>query len=327
MKAVVLKTNGKDAVLLQEDGQFMLTKNHDYRIGEVLIMKKRPLPKRVFALAATAAMLVLILAAGIFAYVTPAYYVSLDVNPSLVLEVNIFERLIGMEAMNEDAESILAGLDWKNKNADEVLALAIRKIEQEGYFNAGGNILITVAGKSEARTAELLAGLKKRAEELDLKAVSIQAEASGVEMVAAAKGFGLTPGKYNLITNLIGESVNPDNVDDYLAISIKDLMAKFTADKGSIGKETAETARQNNNAGNLPSQAEDGRQTAEQKVSEASPRVSEITETLPPAEVTAAAEVEIPQPSAEIPAVTQVELPDVPTVISAPALPTESRRP
>lgn len=278
MKAVVIKTKGKDATLLRDDGQFILTKNYNYQVGEVILMKKNSNLKRILALAASAAMIVMLLAAGAFAYATPAYYVSLDINPSLLMEVNVFERLIGIEAMNEDAESILADLEWKNKNIEDVLAMAVQKIEEEGYFDEGGNILVAAAGKGEARKTELLAGLKEKLEELDLEDVMIETESVGEEMVAAAKEFGLTPGKYNLITKLLGDTVTAENAEDYLNLPVKELMARFTAIKGDIANETAESAKQNDAVVSLPSEAVDGQQTAEQKASEASQKASEASE-------------------------------------------------
>ena len=120
MKAVVIKTKGKDATLLGDDGQFVIRRNHNYKMGDMVIMKSKTISKRIVALAATAAMLVFMMSAAVVAYVTPAYYVSLDVNPSLLMKVNFFNQLIGLEAMNEDAAAIVESLDWKFKTVDDV---------------------------------------------------------------------------------------------------------------------------------------------------------------------------------------------------------------
>ena len=316
MKAIVIKINNKDATLLQDNGQFIMTRNRDFNIGDIITMNRKSFQRRILALAATAAMLVLILAAGVLAYATPVYFVSLDVNPSFVMEVNLFERLISMKAMNEDAEAILADLEWKNKDVNEVLAITVQMIEQEGYFGDGGGILIAAAGKGNARTSELLTGLKARIEALDLEDVSVQTEAFGVEMVKSAKEFGLTPGKYNLITKLLGEAVTSENAEE----SVKDLMARFTANKDVTGKETAESARQNNEDGSLPSEAAAGQQQASeasQNASEATQIVSEMTQNNPET-----------LPSGEVTAGTETEMPDVPVDPQQPTMPTtDSRRP
>ena len=98
MKSIVIEVNNKDAILLRDDGQFVTTNRRDYTIGDVIMINTSPIKKRTFAMAAAAAVFVLLLSAGVFAYMTPYYYVSVDVNPSVVMKANRFERVIGMEA-------------------------------------------------------------------------------------------------------------------------------------------------------------------------------------------------------------------------------------
>jgi hypothetical protein len=335
MKAVVIKTKGKNATLLQDDGQFVLIKNHNYQVGEVIITNKQINRKRILALAASAAMIVMLLTAGVFAYTTPAYYVSLDVNPSLVMEINFFEQIIGIEAMNEEAKAVLAELEWKNKDVKEVLAMAVQIIEEEGYFVGGGNMLVAVAGKGEARKADLLAALQEKLDEMDLDDVMIDIESVGEEMVTEAKAFGLTPGKYNIIANLLSETVTDENVTEYLNLPINDLMARFTATKGLIGKETAESAKQLNTIESLPSEAQTGQQTADQLASEATQKASEVRETAGQTATEAAQQVteSSPNPTETLPAnggqpdetpptSIEVEIPDAPVEITMPTLPT-----
>ncbi len=248
MKATVLEIKNGFAALLQEDGTIVKMRNRNYMIGEVIKMKEKTTRKRVkiSAIAAAAAIFVMLMGVGIYAYATPSYYVSVDVNPGITMEVNMFENVIGMEAANEEAEEILAGLDLKNKNIEDAVSQAIERITEMGYLDGeDGNVLIATTSKNEEKS-ERLAGKLKNAAEDKIAENGVKAEVSagviGYEMVQAAKEIeGMTPGKYNIIVNLLGKDAN-----EYSAIPIKDIMKEYTALKGTEGKARAEQAKENN---------------------------------------------------------------------------------
>ena len=63
--------------------------------------------------AAAAACLVLIALAsgGGYVFFTPTAYISIDINPSLELGINRFDRIVSVEGYNAEAEELLAELD------------------------------------------------------------------------------------------------------------------------------------------------------------------------------------------------------------------------
>ena len=278
MKSIVIEVKDKDAILLCDDGQFVTTNRRDYAIGDVIMTNTNPIKKHVLAMAATAAAFVLLFSAGIYAYMSPYYYVSVDVNPSIVMKANRFERVIGMEAMNDDAKAVLSEINWKNKTVEQVMNETLLEIEQEGYFEQSDEILIAATSKNGKNADKLAMALSKTAKFANKEHAEISSEAIGYEMVQSAKALGMTPGKYNLITKHLGESVNADNVDEYLNTSVKDLMARFTATKGLNGKKTAAEAKAENGNADIDAKSDkkaEKKQFAEQKSAEASQRATE----------------------------------------------------
>ena len=250
MKAVVLEVKDGFAALLQDDGTVVKLRDRSFTPGDVVDIKEKAMRRKVGlrAMAAAAAIFFMLTGAGALIYDTPAYYVSLDVNPSVMMEVNLFERVIGMEALNEDAKDLLKGLALKNKNIEDVISEIISRLEENGYFDEeGANILIASAAKSEEK-AERLAGKLRGAVEDEIADNGFRAEVSagavGYEMVQEAKALGITPGKLNIITNLLGEEVG-DNINE----SVRDLMTRFTATKGVQGRERAQEAGKPEEAG------------------------------------------------------------------------------
>ncbi len=237
MKATVLEIKKGFAALMQEDGTIVKTKSRNLKIGDVVNMKEVKIHKkgRFTAIVAAAAMFVMLLGGGAYAYSTPSYYVSLDVNPGIVIEVNIFERVIRMEAANEDAKEVLIGLNLKNKDIQAAITLTVDRVAELGYFNGEeGNILIAATSKDEDK-AEKLANKLQDAVEKDIEENDVKAEVTskivGYEMVQAAKEIGMTPGKYNIIVNLLGKDAN-----DYAETSIKDIMKEIKALKKTEDK-------------------------------------------------------------------------------------------
>ncbi|SHE60173.1 anti-sigma-I factor RsgI family protein [Alkalibacter saccharofermentans] len=246
MKATVLELKDGYAAILQEDGTIVKIKNTNLEVGDVMDMKElAPRKKRRFsAIVAAAAMFVMMIGGGAYTYATPSYYVSMDVNPGILMEVNMFERVIGIEAANEDAQEVLEGIDLKNKNIEEAMALAVERVNELGYFDGeGGNILIAATGKNVEK-AERLAGKLQSAVETEIAENGVEAEvaaeAIGYEMVQEAKAMGMTPGKYNIIVNLLGKDAR-----DYVDTPVRDIMKEFTATKGAQGRERAEEASEN----------------------------------------------------------------------------------
>jgi len=241
LKAVVVEIKDGYAALLQNDGRVVKMKNRNFTIGDVIYVKEKTIWRkgRVSAVVAAVAMFMMLLGGGTWAYATPYYTVSLDVNPSIMMDVNFFERVIGFEATNEDAKDILAGLSLKNKNIEEAITQAVARIEDGGYLVEGGTIVIASAAKNEDKAERIAAKLEKAAEkEIENKNINATVDARGIgyQSVQDAKDWDLTPGKYNIITNVLGQTVDERNVDKYKEMTVKQLMETYK-EKGVKGIE------------------------------------------------------------------------------------------
>ena len=248
MKSVVVEKKNGYVVTLREDGTFVKMEDQNFTIGDVLNMKEKRMPGkgRFMTMLATAMIFFMLMGAGAWAYFTPYYYVSLDVNPGVNMLVNYFERVIGVEAVNEDAVAVLEGLDLKNKKVDEAITEAVESMTEEGYLSDDdGEILIASISKNNVK-AERLAGKLKGAVEEEIEDNGVRAEISagalGYEMVQQAKELNITPGKYNIITNLLGEEINDDNINE----SVRDLMRRYSDTKGNGVKNRNQEQEQEN---------------------------------------------------------------------------------
>lgn len=231
MKSVVVEIKGENAAFLKDDGTIVMRRNKKYSIGDVVMVKEKSLAKKI-RVAVAAALFFMVASVGVAAYETPYYYVSLDVNPGILLKVNLFEKVIGVEGVNEDAIAIIEGLELKNKGIETALCNAIQRIEEKGYFVKNNNIIIAASSKNTEKAEKLALKLKDAAnEEIEDEGIDVDVDCRGIgyEMVQKARELNITPGKYNIITHLLKEEVNDVNINQ----SIKELMSRFTANKGN----------------------------------------------------------------------------------------------
>jgi hypothetical protein len=97
-------------------------------------MQKKGIMKTVILIAA---VLVVLLSIGSWAYASPYTFVSLDVNPSIEFTLNRFNRVINVKAINDDGSEILVSLknDIMNNSIDDAVAETVEKIKENGYFD------------------------------------------------------------------------------------------------------------------------------------------------------------------------------------------------
>lgn len=190
------------------------------------------------SLCATAAALAIIVGGyfGIGQYQT-AYavesVVTLDVNPSVKLEMNKTEKIISATGINEDGNSILNelaqdGEKLKGKPLEGAVKLLIDAMVEEGYLSQQSNsILVTVSNpdteKSKKIESQLMISVDTALSENGIVG-AILVQSSSLEKATAelAEKYGISEGKASFIEKIIAKS--PQLSFDALAsLKINDL--------------------------------------------------------------------------------------------------------
>ena len=195
---------------------------------------------------AAAACLVLVLAGGGGGYYyysannTVASLVSLDVNPSIQLEVNKNEKVLSATPTNADGVEILDGMDLKGTQADVAMYAIIGSLLQHGYIDELANsILITVQDDDQARGEKLQQELTAQA---DAALASAQVSGSVLaqtlqhsqELTQKAQEYGISTGKAALIQAIVEISNNTKTFEELVGLSINDLNLIYTTQQSSM---------------------------------------------------------------------------------------------
>lgn len=102
----------------------------------------------------------LLLIGGYWLYFTPTVKISIDINPSVELGVNRFNRIISFESYNDDGQELINSLDIKFTNYSEAVN---RIIESENVISLLSNneiMTIAVIGSDSTQSEEILSNLK-----------------------------------------------------------------------------------------------------------------------------------------------------------------------
>ena len=187
--------------------------------------------------------------------------VSLDVNPSVELQVNQKERVLNVKALNEDGRIIVGDMDLSGSSLDVAVNALIGSMLQNGYLNELANsILISVDNDDPVRGADLQARLSAEVDRLlqtDSFSASVlsQTVVRSSELQQMAEQYGITLGKAQLIQDILSRSTL-HTFDELAPLSINELnllLGKETAaatqvtvvgiasEKGYIGEEKAKT--------------------------------------------------------------------------------------
>ena len=218
--------------------------------------------KRRWAPLAAAACLALVVAAGGGGWYlqnnTVASVVSLDVNPSVTLNVNSKEKVLSAVPVNQDGGDILAGMDLTGVQLDVAMNAIVGALLTQGYVDELANsILITVEDDDAGRGARLQQELTDQADAILANtsvngAILSQTIQNSQQLQQLSDSYGITTGKAALIQTIVDNGNSLHTFEELVGLSINDLNLLYTSltsapaepstGGGTPGSGTAETA-------------------------------------------------------------------------------------
>ncbi len=201
--------------------------------GNVIPLTPPKAKKRRWVPMAVAAALVILACGGFSVYSwraakTVASVVSLDVNPSIQLQVNQKERILSAQPLNEDAQIILEGMDLQGTQLQVAVNAIMGSLLQHGYLDSlSSAILISVEDSDAQRASRLEAELTG---EVDAALQNASAGAAVLSQVVGydaaletqAQASGISVGKAAMVQSI--QAIAPDlSFEDLAALSVEEL--------------------------------------------------------------------------------------------------------
>lgn len=202
----------------------------DHEKGKVIYMKKkRSSPLRGFA--AVAAVLVLIIA-GVFAVKnlgapsdTLAAVVSLDVNPSIELNVDKDEKIISAKGLNDDGRRVLGDMELEGSSLEVAVNAVIGSMLKNDYLDDMANsILVSVSGvngyDADKLRSTLADDVNRQLENCSVLSQDVSNADS--DTVKLADKYGITVGKAALIRQIVAAD-SRHSFEELAPLSINEL--------------------------------------------------------------------------------------------------------
>jgi RNA polymerase sigma-70 factor (ECF subfamily) len=170
-------------------------------IGKILNKRENTVYTWLSRARAALASVAVIFFMGAFLYFTPRAYVDIDVNPSVAVVLNRFDRVIKSYAHNADGAGILSGVNIKHKAYGEAVTLLIDEMVRNKY--APANSLISISLQADEKKETLLLSTIKTTVRQCHRTAQIDAFIIGSEIRDAAYAMNLSPAKYLAIQKLL----------------------------------------------------------------------------------------------------------------------------
>ncbi len=160
---------------------------------------------------------------GLRLYYAEAAVISIDVNPSIELDVNRWGRVVDQTTYGQEGETILQSLSLKHMEYGEALTLLLGSAEMQKYFKKDSLVSITLEAEDGGQA--MLSDLQACVDTV-LKQChgSVTAEYASVDshMCDEAHEHGMSLGKYYAIQELL--TVDPQaTLDEFKDKSMKEI--------------------------------------------------------------------------------------------------------
>lgn len=186
-------------------------------------------PVRRYAVSLLCAIFLLIAGAGGYSWIQrPVAYVSIDVNPSIELALNRFDRVVSVTAYNTEGTEILESLSLKGKRYEEAIHEVVESEGMRAYLQDEAELVLTVAAE-ESRKRELDAGVRRCAGHMGQSCHNAHAD---MESVSEAHECGLSLGKYNAWLELskYDSTITAEECADMSMSELRRLIREYRSD-------------------------------------------------------------------------------------------------
>ena len=141
------------AVVLDEEGRFLKAANLRYQVGDTvrdIVELRHPRGKRpalwkpLSGVAGLAACLCIVFFGYYQPNFTPYGALRIQINPDVELTLSRTDRVLELEGLNEDGQSLIAGYEYSGKDREDVTGELVERAIDMGYLSGGETVSITV---------------------------------------------------------------------------------------------------------------------------------------------------------------------------------------
>lgn len=230
MKGIVMEIENTHAVILTRDGEFIRRlANPRWQIGDVVsCAPARRLPRAIMAAAASLVLLISLALGGLTLYFQEAAVISIDVNPSLELSLNRFDKVIEARALGADAQNLLQSISLDGLSYEDALYALLDMDAFKAYLQNNGYMLCAVQSSNADSESRILSEMQAITQ---IAPADVDIRSADEETLHAAQGHGVSLGKYMLMEEL--QSLDPQtDMEECSHESVSQLRTRIRQHQG-----------------------------------------------------------------------------------------------
>lgn len=169
---------------------------------------------------------------GYWTYLMPVSSISLDINPSIELAINRFDKVLSVKGYNEDGRQLAETLDIRYMDYEKALEQIIECEPIASRLDQGEVLSIVVAGDSDAKSEEIYSQVESLSAHYD----NVHCYHENHAEMERAHTEGLSFGKYHAFLKL--QALDPNiTIEDVKNMTMKEIYNRIEA---LSGKDEAE---------------------------------------------------------------------------------------
>lgn len=212
---------------------FLEEKTNGYR-------KKRTSMYRAY-IPAVICMAVFLIAGGYWMYFLPTVEIQVDINPSIELAVNRFDKVVSLEGKNEDGKELARELDVRFLDYEEAVNRILETDQITDLLEQDEIASVVVVGEKEKQCKSILSSLESVTENQS----NVDCYFASTEEAAEAEKAGLNYGKYKAYLELkeLDPDVTTEEVKNMSMKEIRNRIQELTSQEGE--SDQSETSHNN----------------------------------------------------------------------------------
>lgn len=184
--------------------------------------KRRIISPRRLVVAAACFVLLLSVGIGYFTYTTPVFAISIDVNPSIEIGINCFNKVVSVDTYNEDGYALMSTIDVYNLDYEKALKMILADQGMQEYIVQNQLIAVTVCGRNEDKNNEVMDEVAACTSSYN----NVHCSSGNSQEAAAAHEAGISCGKYKAFLEL--QALDPDiTIEDIQGLTMRQIWDKI----------------------------------------------------------------------------------------------------
>ncbi len=166
---------------------------------------------------------------GYFSYTIPVAAISLDINPSVELEINLYDRVISVKGYSDDGKQLAEQLNIKNMEYPDAINTVMNNNAVKSIIETNGVFEVTIAGISDEKAQKIQDCISSQTEVSSDNIYCITSR----EDIENAHNAGLSFGKYRAFLEL-AEAYPNITVEDVKSLTMKEIRDMISGETESV---------------------------------------------------------------------------------------------